>query len=41
LDIRDFMMLYFIAGADDGGKKAVMPNLKELLVDNIAVLEIS
>jgi len=31
------MMLYFIGGASGTGKTAVMPHLKELLADNIAV----
>ncbi len=33
------MKLYFIGGASGSGKTAVMPNLKELLGDNIAVYD--
>ena len=33
------MMLYFIGGASGSGKTAVMPHLKELLADNIAVYD--
>ena len=33
------MRLYFIGGASGSGKTAVMPNLKELLGDNIAVYD--
>lgn len=33
------MKLYFVAGASGSGKTAVMPNLKELLGDNIAVYD--
>ena len=33
------MKLYFIGGASGSGKTAVMPNLKELLRDSIAVYD--
>ena len=33
------MMLYFIGGASGSGKTAVMPHLKKLLADNIAVYD--
>lgn len=33
------MKLYFIGGASGSGKTAVMPNLKEMLGDNISVYD--